>query len=567
MFAANLPFRQVAYTSLLLFVAGMGGLLYGYDIGIIGVALLYLGKSINLTLREESLVVAAVLAGSTLSSLVAGMLADWVGRKKLMIMAAILFIGSVLLIVSAHDFRLLFTGRALQGLSAGMIAVVIPLYLAESLPTRIRGSGTAGFQLLLTCGILLALAIGTVYTKKLTAMEGGDAVLLAQAQDRAWRGMFWSALYPALVFLAGAFCVTESPRWLLRQGLDKQARSSLGRSRASQEAEAEFTEMARSLQAERTIKATSHDSLWQRKYVMPFLLACAILGLTQATGIKSLLQFLVLILQHAGLDAMSAAKGATCATIANVLFTVVGLIFVDRVGRKGLLKTGTAGIVVALVMAAGIFYSFESRQIDVTAAVSARVVAGGLVAPVDGPALGLPPAVGSTQLAVLYSINGEERLASGFSQAGGSELKIAADAQRRPLTIKRAKFGPVPSAVTGYCVTACLILFFASFSLGPGVCVWLALSELMPMRIRSIGMGLGLFVNQGTSTVIAALFLPLAGNFGYAAVFMFWAGCTVVYFLIAAVWLPETKGKMLEEIETLFAGRGAPGVSKLEEEN
>ena len=139
------------------------------------------------------------------------------------------------------------------------------------------------------------------------------------------------------------------------------------------------------------------------------------------------------------------------------------------------------------------------------------------------------------------------------SRAADPVVKIPADSQGRSLVIKRAKFGAVPAESTGTWVMLCLMLFIASFAIGPGVCVWLALSELMPTRIRSLGMGLGLLINQGVSTLIAAVFLPIVGNHGYTSIFIFWAICTVLYFAVAAFWLPETKGRTLEEIEAHFA--------------
>src|SRR6185312_14841880 len=124
------------------------------------------------------------------SSVVGGYLADRIGRKKLMILAALVFAASVLLIVTAHGFRPLLLGRALQGLSAGMIAVVIPLYLAECLPAALRGRGTAAFQLVLTIGIMIALGVGAYYTRTAAAAPSGNAGLLTAAQDHAWRAMF-----------------------------------------------------------------------------------------------------------------------------------------------------------------------------------------------------------------------------------------------------------------------------------------------------------------------------------------------------------------------------------------
>jgi MFS family permease len=253
-----------------------------------------------------------------------------------------------------------------------------------------------------------------------------------------------------------------------------EAKAALGRSRQAEEAENEFIEMRASLAPAAGMKTAAAGSLWQRRYMVPFLLTCTVLGLTQTTGINSILQFLVVILQQAGLDAAAAAGKATAVTAVNVAFTIVGLVLVDRIGRKALLKLGTGTIALALVVGAVVFW---------------RIQSGALAA---GPA-------------------------------------------------------------TGLIVTMCLMLFVAGFATGPGVCVWLALSELMPTRIRSLGMGIGLLVNQGISTAIAAMFLPVVKSHGYAAIFAFWAACTVGYFLVAAFWLPETKGRTLEEIEAGFA--------------
>jgi sugar porter (SP) family MFS transporter len=473
----TLPMTPRTYTALLLFVAGLGGFLYGYDIGIIGAALLYLNKTISLSVAQESLVVAAVLAGGTVSSLAAGALADVLGRKKLMVAAAVLFIASVAMIVAARGFEFLVAGRTLQGLSAGMIAVVIPLYLAEALPARIRGRGTAAFQLMLTIGILVALSVGSHYTAQVeAATPGATAAALMAVQDGAWRAMFLSAIWPAGVFLLGSGLVTESPRWLLRRGRTDAARAALARSRSPGETEREFAEMRATLDPAGEASGAGVGPLWQRRYVVPFLLSCTVLGLTQATGINSILQFLVVILQKAGLEAAQAAEKATWVTAVNVAFTVVGLVLVDRLGRKALLQLGTAAIALALVVSAILFWRIDS----------------GALAP--GPA-------------------------------------------------------------TGLVVMGALMLFIAGFATGPGVCVWLALSELMPTRIRSLGMGLGLLVNQGISTAMAAMFLPVVKSHGYAAIFAFWAVCTVGYFLVAALWLPETKGRTLEEIEAGFARR------------
>jgi MFS family permease len=127
-------------------------------------------------------------------------------------------------------------------------------------------------------------------------------------------------------------------------------------------------------------------------------------------------------------------------------------------------------------------------------------------------------------------------------------------AKTAPLKIDNALITPVPPESTGWVIAACTFVFMAFFALGPGVCVWLALSELMPTRIRSNGMSIALLINQAVSTTIAAVFLPSVGKHGYATMFFIFAGCTVVYFITATFFLPETKGKTLEEIEAHFEG-------------
>jgi MFS family permease len=127
--------------------------------------------------------------------------------------------------------------------------------------------------------------------------------------------------------------------------------------------------------------------------------------------------------------------------------------------------------------------------------------------------------------------------------------------RQAPLKIENALITPIPSSGTGWFTVVCLLFFIAFFAMGPGVCVWLALSELMPTRIRSNGMSIALLINQAVSTIIAAVFLPTVGAYGYHTMFLGFAGCTVLYFITAAFFLPETKGKTLEEIEAHFEGK------------
>lgn len=560
MMAADVS-KTVRYGWFLIFIAGLGGLLYGIDVGIIAAALLYLNKTINLTVEQTSIIVAAVLGGSMFSSLVAGVLADWFGRKKMMIVSGLMFVASVGLIVISQGFVSLVIGRLLQGMSGGVIAVVVPLYLAECLGADYRGRGTAIFQFMLTFGIVIAALTGWYYTRQAEAAiqaAAGNQVLIQAAQNHAWRAMFLSVIYPGILFFLGSFVLSESPRWLVRRGKTAAAMAALRRSSPEEQAQLQMREMeALALETREQKASGTAGSLLQRKYVIPFVLACIILACNQATGINSILGYLVIILKQAGMSASRATQGDVAVKVLNCLMTIVAVALVDRKGRKFLLKLGTGGIILSLAAGGLLFLGFESKRADVKPQMTAAMHGDTLTLPLNqgefrGSADGRPMA-----LTVLYSYGGGDKVATVLTNDADPVLRIQPESgeAKAGLTIKRALYGPVPSENTGWLITACVGLFIAAYSVGPGVVVWLTLSELMPTRIRSTGMGIALLLNQGVSTLIAAVFLPVVGHYGYYAMFFFWSACTVIYFVTAAFFLPETKNKTLEEIEMQFEGR------------
>ena len=578
----------------LLFIAGMGGLLYGIDVGIIAGALPYLESTASvawrLSAQQLSFIVAAVLLGSVLSSLFAGALADWIGRRWAMVLAGVLFTLSIPLIALADGYVPLLMGRLLQGVSGGLIGVVVPLYLAECLHARQRGRGAALFQLLLTIGLVAAALIGlfqaqsveaaTAAAQSLPVVERAAAVFAAK--DHAWRSIFWMCLTPGIVFTVGAVLLAESPRWLARRGDIEQARTALLRTRPADEAEAELRDIEQALKPAASSGPAS-DTLLSRRYILPFLLACLILALNQATGINSILAYVVNILNQAGLPGATANMGDVALKVLNAVMTVVAVILVDRKGRKFLLMLGTSGIVLALLAAGLLFQNVEGEQRDVAAVLQSRVQADGLDLRLDAETLktlGASNDGAPQQLTVGYSygpftnvqtrrsddaalpplrmtredtVQADSVIGVFFRRLHLNPFADPAKGATAPLRIEKAHLAAVPSTTHGWQVALAMCLFVASFAVGPGVCVWLALSELMPTRIRSNGMSIALLINQFVSTVIAAVFLPTVGQYGYATMFFYGAGCTLLYFLTAAFLLPETKGKTLEEIETHFA--------------
>src|ERR1700687_4295468 len=596
--------EKAGYNRFLLLVAGLGGLLYGVDVGIIAGALPYLEATPGLNAGQLSIVVAAVLLGSVISTLFAGALADWIGRRPLMTLSGLLFVFSIPIIALSHGYESLVLGRLLQGISAGLIGVVVPLYLAECLAASSRGKGTGIFQWLLTLGIVTAAIVGMFFSFRVEEVAKlGDPARLFAFKDTAWRSIFWVSLPPGILFVIGSLMVSESPRWLFRRGKRDAAYAALLRSRTNQQADVEVAEMEQAAAAEKAKTSTGANvpgvnvqgSLLQRKYVIPFVLACVILACNQATGVNSIIGYNTNILLQSGLSDVQAHWGYVIFTIVNFLMTIGGVLLVDRKGRKFLLSVGSAGIIVSLLCTGVLFRRTERLRVDSRDAVQSMVDADQkvkflydekaadalLAASGDaGKAIGNRP----TSLVVIYSY-GDFRAATKVARSDDKSAKpievtrascVPANkvvaffsnpfsdlnaSRKASLKIDNALITPVATTHNGWLVAISLFVFMAFFAVGPGVCVWLALSELMPTRIRSNGMSIELLINQAVLTTIAAMFLPTVGKHGYSTMFFGFAGCTVIYFITATVFLPETKGKTLEEIEAHFEGAGEPAPS------
>jgi len=475
----------------LLVMAGCGGMLFDFGGTIIGPALPYIGPaednpgSLGLfTTEQVSHLSSAVVMCAAIACLAAGWLAEKLGRKLMMLVsAAVAALACLPICLTDGNYACFFVGRAMQGVAAGFIGVVVPMYLAECLDANSRGKGAGMFQLLDFIGITFCSVVGLVVVHWVGAAD--DATVTAAQKSIAWKSIFWSSAAPAIVFFLGALGLKESPRWLYRRGRTEEALAALAANNGEAKAKEILDEMIAGDAAEAAEKAAlaaaaKGDTLFQRKYVLPFCISLAVLICNQAIGFNAIQYFSIPMFMKAGLSQATANAANLVVWLVPIPVTAVALWLVDKSGRKTLLKTGTIGMVVALAGVASVFLALERGM-----------AAGGLVA--------------------------------------------------------------------GWATVAGIALFVASFSIGPGVVVWLALSELMPGRIRANGMAIALFVNQMVAFAIADAFLPWQKACGYATVFYCLAGFAFLYFLTAVFLLPETKGKTLEEIEEFWKPKRGQG--------
>ena len=589
---AAVPDAARRYMRYLLIMAGLGGLLYGVDVGVIAAALPYIEQTAGFNPSQLSQVVAAVLFGSVLSSLFAGYLADKMGRKALITVAAALFTASIPVIcLSQEVFGIMLLGRILQGASAGIVGVVVPLYLAECLSAESRGKGTGMFQFLLTVGLVFAAVVGLLAASYVGGVEnsGASEESLTSAKVLAWQAIFWVCAIPGLFLFFGSFRLSESPRYLFRRGRKDEAMAVLVRSYGDARAKEVFDEMVH-IEEEEKQKAeelkkqsSSGESLLQRKYIYPFVLAVLVLAFTQATGINSVLNYSVKVFQQAGLEGTTANWADFTIKVVNCLMTIVAMVLVDRKGRKFLLKQGKdVGSIRTLQLERTPDSPFIRNLLAKNGMADKDINRMQLIITYDQPEAN--PAWyqflmgSSTQLSVVEfseltkdtkDIKKEEDKASlaVIKAVPDSTNKMVVNGKdgyaMKPVSILKAELGEKPDTSMGWGVTAFFIIFIAFYATGPGVCVWLALSELMPARIRSNGMAIALLINQLVSTVIAGSFLPWVGSCGYSGVFFTLGGITVLYFITVTFFLPETKGRSLEEIEGYFTTGKMPEDPKM----
>ncbi len=310
--------------------AALGGLLFGYDTGVISGAELFFRNDFTLSTFALEVIVSGVLAGAAVGALTGGRLADLFGRRKLLITTAIIFAAGAILCAAAQSAQMLVAGRIIVGIGIGLSSSTVPVYISEVAPADARGWQVSLFQLAITVGILLAYLVDYAF-----------------AQVQGWRWMFGLAVVPAAIFGSGMIFLPESPRWLLRRGRRETAQAMLARIRGTPDIDEELLEIERSL-------AQAEESGRLSDLLAPSLRSSLVIGIglaifQQITGINTVIYYAPVIIQSAGISSASGAILATAGIgLVNVLMTIVSMRLIDRKGRKPLLLAGIAGMVVTL---------------------------------------------------------------------------------------------------------------------------------------------------------------------------------------------------------------------------
>jgi len=320
------------------FIAGLGGILYGFDMGVIAAALIFVRTSFGLSTQMEEVLVSVVLVGTMIGALVGGTVADRIGRRATLVWGAILFILGSILAPLSPNVAVLIVARALLGVAIGFTSVTAPVYVSELAPPQSRGMLIGLYQFALTSGIALA-----------------DLVGYWLAGQQGWRLMFGFGLIPAVFFLFMVLTVPESPRWLFAQNRVAEAESVL--KSYTDEAGAKLL-----LEDIRVSLMTKMDrrwsTLWSPAVRGSLFIAVGFTVLQQVTGINTIIYYGPQIFSLAGISSNKNAIFATLlVAITNVLATVIALLLVDRLGRKPLLYAGIGGMTVSLFVLSLCFHN------------------------------------------------------------------------------------------------------------------------------------------------------------------------------------------------------------------
>jgi len=503
------------------FVVSLGGFLFGFDAGIISGVMSFVGPEFDLNDIQTGWVVSSPSFAAMFSMLISGRLSDKVGRKRLLLVVALLYFISAIFSAYAVSYEMLYIARMIGGLAFGAALVLAPTYIAEVSLAESRGRLVSIQQLNIVLGFFVAF-LSNYYFNHFFA--SGEATFLTE--QNVWRWMLGVELIPAILYFIMLFFVPKSPRWLMAQGNYEEANSVLMEIHGTVRAKSEEESISNSLKSNNTV---SNKKVKITDLLKPSLRFVLIVGLVlgilqQITGINAIYFYATSIFKQTGIGTDAAFSSGILLSFTTVIFTIMAIFLIDKMGRRPLLLVGVLGISVSLLLCA---YGFSQATYKLTL----------------------------KDISTLQ-ITEKSKLEQFSGKVYNSDLAFKKDVIS---ALGTKVYGKNEGAILEIATTmnATLVLigilgFIACFAFSLGPVMWVMLSELFPNRYRGLAIGCIGFVNGFASWLVQQIFPWELANFGNAISFFIFGIIGAIGFIILYKILPETKGKSLEELEQEF---------------
>ncbi|KAL5773982.1 hypothetical protein ACOSP7_011539 [Xanthoceras sorbifolium] len=533
------------YVLRLAFSAGIGGLLFGYDTGVISGALLYIRDDFKAVDRETVLqesIVSMALAGAIVGAAIGGWINDRFGRRTTLLAADFLFFIGAVIMATAPSPALLIVGRVFVGFGVGMASMTSPLYISETSPARIRGALVSTNAFLITGGQFLSYLINLAFTN----VPG------------TWRWMLGVAGLPALLQFILMFFLPESPRWLYRKGREKEAEDILSKIYPAHEVETEMRDLKESVDSEIREVGSSEKinikNLLKTKTVRRALIAGVGLQICQQfVGINTVMYYSPSIVQLAGYASNQTALLLSLVTAGlNAFGSIVSIYFVDRSGRKKLLIISLSGVIVSLGMLSAVFHETTTHSPMVSRIETSHF--SGFTCPDYSSAANFGSwdcvtCLKATSPGCGFCASASDKLLPGACLISNNTMKDNCHHEGREWYTRGcpSKFGWL--ALIG------LALYIIFFSPGMGSVPWIVNSEVYPLRYRGVCGGIAATANWISNLIVAQTFLSLTEGIGTSWTFLLFGVISVVALLFVLICVPETKGLPIEGIEKMLEHR------------
>ncbi len=513
--------NKYRYVMRVALTVAMGGFLMGFDASVISGVVKFIERQFDLSKIELGWAVSSLTLTATLAMMLAGPLSDRIGRRKVLFLAAILYAVSAVSSALAPTFVILVIARMIGGLGVGASLIIAPMYIAEIAPPAVRGRMVSFNQLNIVVGI--SAAFFTNYLILKLGQSGAGWALTFDEHN--WRWMLGLETLPAVLYFAGLFFVPESPRWLLLKGREKAAREILTRAVGGAEAAREIDDIHASLAKDTGKEKVSVLELFAPALKLVLSIGIVVAIIQQITGINSVFFYAPMIFEQSGIGTDASFAQAVLVGLINVVFTVVAMAFIDRIGRKPLLNFGLAGIALAMFVLA---YGFSSATYTITGDALAK----------------LPAEVNVQAVADLEgaTFGGDVEFKEALRAALGDDLATQYESELINAAI----------SMNPWLVLFGVLGFVAAFAVSIGPVMWVLFSELFPNRIRGIAISFVGLINSGVSFGVQLVFPWELANFGSATTFLIYGLFAAVGLVFVVLVLPETKGRSLEELEAIL---------------